>query len=261
MLLGVLLAVGVGAAPVSLAMPGLHGVRVDAAELDLYGEVLAARLRERGLKVVTSRDIGAVLGMERQRQLLGCAETSCVAELAGALGVDGLVSGDLAQVDAAWLLTVKVLSAKNGETLAQFDGTAAKAGELRALLGRAAEALVLQLAVKLERPELRPSSAGFSRAWALVPGAVAVAALSVGAWAELRADEKLRELPRQTDAEAARLVAREGTNYELAGHVLLGVGAAAAATSVVLLVLGGDRPPPLTLAPTPNGVAFVGVWP
>lgn len=61
-------------------------------------EVLATHLREHGLKVMTGRDIGAVLGLERQKQLLGCMDdsTSCSAELAGALGVGALVVGTVA---------------------------------------------------------------------------------------------------------------------------------------------------------------------
>ena len=82
-----------------LAAPGLNGVGLDAAFAGFAGEHLAQQLREAGLEVVTGSEIGAVLGIERQKQLLGCsAGASCMTELANALGADGVVLGDLAQV-------------------------------------------------------------------------------------------------------------------------------------------------------------------
>ena len=50
----------------------------------LSGASLAADIR-----VMTSGEVAQVIGLERQKQLLGCSETgaSCMAELAGALTV------------------------------------------------------------------------------------------------------------------------------------------------------------------------------
>src|SRR5262245_15063642 len=60
-------------------------------------ENVASELSASGrVEVVTSSDLNAILGLERQRQLLGCdteATSNCLAELTGALGAPLLVSG------------------------------------------------------------------------------------------------------------------------------------------------------------------------
>ena len=63
-------------------------------------EHLAGRMRGAELSVVTPAEVMTLLGRERQRQLLGCGEAaeSCLAELAGALGIDGVLLGEIAAV-------------------------------------------------------------------------------------------------------------------------------------------------------------------
>src|SRR3954464_15436468 len=76
--------------------------------------------REGGFKVTTKNDVAQVLGIERQKQLLGCgdAQSSCLAELAGALGVDGILSGSLARIGSGFTVTLRVLRATDGSELA-----------------------------------------------------------------------------------------------------------------------------------------------
>jgi hypothetical protein len=78
-----------------VAAPGLLCEGVSVSACTALNERLAETLRQHGHQVVTQRDMAVVLGMERQRQLMGCREgsESCLAELAGALGVDGVVQG------------------------------------------------------------------------------------------------------------------------------------------------------------------------
>src|SRR5206468_3795433 len=74
-------------------------------------------LRSDRLKVTTATDVANVLGVERQKQLLGCGDQSaCLAELAGALGVDGILSGSVVKTEATWLANVKVVRAGDGST-------------------------------------------------------------------------------------------------------------------------------------------------
>ena len=114
------------AAPTSVAMPTFNIVNVTSQEGALYAELLSARFAELGVRVVSARDIQTLLGLERQRALPGCNETSCIAELAGALGVDDVLLGDLAKVDGGWLVTLKLISSRDGSTRARFDGQAVR---------------------------------------------------------------------------------------------------------------------------------------
>ncbi len=62
----------------------------------------AAKVQQRtGYSVLSPADIQAQLGFDKTKQLMGCTDGSCVAELAGALGVDFLISGSLAKVGSS----------------------------------------------------------------------------------------------------------------------------------------------------------------
>ena len=79
--------------------------------IQAINEFLAGAIRDQGFEVLTSSDMVAVLGIERQRQLLGCADTSCMAELGGALGSAYLVHGTLAVLDQDSALTLSLVDA------------------------------------------------------------------------------------------------------------------------------------------------------
>ncbi|MBS2029218.1 MAG: hypothetical protein JST54_15050 [Deltaproteobacteria bacterium] len=78
-------------------------------------ETLGARLRELGLTVLSPADIEATLGVDRQRQLLGCGASSCLAELGAALGVDYIVRGSVSVLDQDTLLTLALIDTKGSE--------------------------------------------------------------------------------------------------------------------------------------------------
>ena len=87
--------------PVTLASTGFNAVRIAPEVVASFSDTFALRLNETGkVKVMTSGDVAAVLGAERQRQLLGCSDaaSSCMAELASALGADAIAIGDIAVI-------------------------------------------------------------------------------------------------------------------------------------------------------------------
>lgn len=110
-----------GQDPVKLASMGFNRVKVSAALATSFEETFALRLNETKLvRVTTPRDVASILGADRQKQLLGCADestSSCLAELAGALGAEGLITGEVAQVGKLTQLTIKILSPKTGQPL------------------------------------------------------------------------------------------------------------------------------------------------
>lgn len=60
-------------------------------------------------EVVSSEDVRTLLGVEAQKQLLGCDEDSCLTEIAGSLGADRIVAGSVGQVGDAYALTLRLL--------------------------------------------------------------------------------------------------------------------------------------------------------
>lgn len=109
---------------IKLAAPGFSGVNVSDKEAVFFNEYFAEKLSARGgLKITTASEVQAVLGLERQKQLLGCEEdTSCLIEIAGALGVDGIVLGSVARFGDSYGVNLKIIDAKNSEKWAGVSG-------------------------------------------------------------------------------------------------------------------------------------------
>lgn len=121
-LVGLLCAAGsawAGDTSVRVAVVPFSGVGVPADALSFDAEHLAQSARAPGLLVITSREIGTLIGLERQRQLMGCdsANSSCIAELAAALGAEAVVVGDIGHFDKTYQINVKVLSGSDAHVL------------------------------------------------------------------------------------------------------------------------------------------------
>ena len=260
MLLPVLLA-SLGAAP-SLAAPGLRCADFTQPTCDAFTDHLVQQLGAQGLKVVSSSDISSVLGLDRQKTLLGCVESSCTAELAGALGVDAIVTGSVARVAPTVLVNVRVISAKNGQVLAAFSESATGAETVPKTLERAAihiaEAVIAETTPR-SRSRLSPG------VWAA--GGVALAA-GIGGGICLglasSANTELRTTVGAPSTYDAQGTADRGRTFAIAGYALVGVAAAAALTSGALALFGRSSDA-VAIAPviTPTGgaVVFGGTFP
>lgn len=108
-----------GEAAVRVAVVPFSGVGVTADALNFDAEHLAQSTRAPGLQVITSREIATLIGLERQRQLMGCdsASNSCMAELAAALGAEAVLVGDIGHFDKTYQINVKVLSGSDAHVL------------------------------------------------------------------------------------------------------------------------------------------------
>lgn len=98
---------------VVLPLAALGGVAEERARL--LGDALAGELRRRpGVQVVTQADVAALLGVEKTRQMLGCTESGCMAEIGGALGADRVVHGSLGRVGGSLVVNLSTLDARRG---------------------------------------------------------------------------------------------------------------------------------------------------
>lgn len=135
-----LLALTLAATPsVKLAAPGLNTVGMTDTAGNAVVEYLADQLRGQGLSVTTRSQISALLGFERQKQLLGCGESSasCLAELAGALGVQGIITGSINRTRrGTFIVTVTVVDARDGRTVASASERTSDEDGLYDFLGR-----------------------------------------------------------------------------------------------------------------------------
>lgn len=70
-------------------------------------DLIAAQVAKAGrFQVLSASDVAAVLGFEKQRQALGCVESSCLAEIGGALNVQYMLSGQLGILGTRYHLTL-----------------------------------------------------------------------------------------------------------------------------------------------------------
>jgi len=252
------------AGPVKLAAPGFAcegaGEKLCAAYLERFSTLLGGA----AVKVTTASDVASVLGLERQKQLLGCSESGCLAELAGALGVDGLLTGSLVKTSAGWLATLKVVRTRDGATWVQATARPRTEEELQGFLDRTAGEFRAQL------PSGAPGLPGVVAAPAgpspLVPWIPAIAGGAVllggvGLFVASKVDAgSLKDVGTLLPPEQVRAVASRGAVEQTLGLVLGGVGLAAIAASLTWVQAGGQLQ--AGLVPVPGGGAVVvgGGW-
>ncbi len=116
------------------------------------GGVAANELDRMGtFQIVTADAIRNMLAFEKQRQMLGCADAGCMAEIGGALGVDWLVSGKVTKLAASAGVpeTLSVDLTLTNVKKAQREGsvieTARTETELVSKTGKATQKLVARI--------------------------------------------------------------------------------------------------------------------
>jgi hypothetical protein len=103
-----------------LPLTPLGGVSKETAQL--LDDALAGELRKRtGVSVLTQSDVGALLGVEKTRQMLGCTDSGCMAEIGGALGADRVVHGSIGRVGGTLVVNLSALDARKAASAASVS--------------------------------------------------------------------------------------------------------------------------------------------
>jgi hypothetical protein len=235
-------------------------LKIAALELGLNGldPGLAGPLTDQLVKpfapvrVVTPRDIGALLGLERQKELLGCsAGGECMAELGNALGVQGVLRGDVVKIGAVIQINARVIDPLGGKPLAQASEQITKDELLFDALTRVGADLRRQFYASLgETPPappgsdavvVRPMNRGMRR-WFPIPLVVGAASLvgsgALFALAKSRYDQLTQGNPMSIMASELPSLVEGGKLYQTLGAVFVTVGIAAVIAAVAVLVFG-----------------------
>lgn len=175
-------------------LKAVHGIEASLAQV--LNEVLLARLKESGVfsTVIGSSDIAAMIDMEQQKAALGCDDTSCLAELGGALGVPYLIDSSVSRVGDQYVITLKVLSVDDARVAARKVAMVANEAKIIAAL----EAMIPQVLATLEpapppaapaaakktaeQPPAVTSAPGSGRTTGWVVGALGLGSLAGGLW-------------------------------------------------------------------------------
>ncbi len=99
-------------------------------------EALSTEVAARGFfDVLSSKDIATMLGLERQRQMLGCSDdTSCLTELTGALGARFVMNGSVAKLGEAFQLTLQTMDSTKAQPIGRSTRIAPDLAALQAQL-------------------------------------------------------------------------------------------------------------------------------
>jgi hypothetical protein len=254
------LVIAAGSSPgraAKFASPGFSVINIEPKLAEFYTEHVAQQVKLTGVEIITVREIQSLLGMERQKALLGCTEeaSSCVAELASALGADGVLLGDIARLGARYTINLKVIGAQNGRTLAVFSDSASSEDEVIDALTRGARKLVVDASAALGRapPRLPTLEAPRPplRKIAIAPLALGVVAAGAGAVLLGLSEVDYQALKTGKPGADGATVAARGQTFGTLGVAGLVVGGVALAGAATLFFLGAE--PPVTVAVGPAG--------
>lgn len=263
MVLSTVTMLALAAAPVSLAAPGFSALGLDQKAGDFYSDQVSQQLGFRGLKVITRTEVNAMLGNERQRQLLGCSDesSSCTTELAGALGADALLLGDVAKTGDKYRLSVRIIGAKTGARLSSAVVTGSSEDALLEAFSTVSERMAAETTAKVRNLAPPAEAVGVSRErtgtkrffW--IPAAAGAVGLVGGAFAWTQAKSRydtLRSGQALQEPVPSRL-RNEGQSYQTLSAAGFGLAAAGIATAAGLYLWGSETVIEAGVALSPGG--------
>ena len=131
-----------------LAVLDLEAKGVEKSTAETLTDIVTVSLKKLGVFDVISRsDIQQMLNFEESKQLVGCtSNSSCLAEIGGALGVARVVTGSVGKVGSSYVINLSLLDTKSARVIERESRTVQ--GSLDKLVdetGNAAKFLVRSL--------------------------------------------------------------------------------------------------------------------
>jgi hypothetical protein len=193
-----------------------------------------------GAAVVSGEEVRSMLGFEAQRQALGCeGDSGCLAEIAGALGVDEVLTGRVGKLGRTFVLELRRIDIKKAKVVASVTSTVTGAedelvGAMRALVARvyglasreSAPAAAVSPPVEPTRTGSRGTLAlGLGLAGLVAGGAGIGWSLSTNAAYVAQQDGVTQPTVTRTTAERAQVIYPVSIGLAVAGAVTTIVGA------------------------------------
>lgn len=258
MLLPLLVSLALAADKPTVAVFDLQAAGVPAASASAIQDAVTDALAKRGFfEVISASEIRSMLGVERQKQLMGCSEgTSCTAELADALGSRFVLTGTLSKLGDAFQLSLQLLDTQKGQPIGR--GTRIAQNE---------RALVAMLPWLLAEATSTPAPPAPSKVLPIAIiglGAVALAAGGILGVNGLSRDSALQQDLAQPDTGAFKPRAFYNDEAQAIGVVktasLISLISGAALVTLGALLFPPEVQASVAMVPTARGFALVGVW-
>lgn len=175
----------------TLLIPGISVVGdVDPTVAYAVGDLLAERLsRSNKYAVIAGDDLRQMLDLEAQKQLAGCDDDSCVAEIAGSLDADAVLFGRISRLGEVLIVRMTFFDARNAVAESRLVIKVTNESELPGAIDREIGRYLGEDIPDPTPPKTEVEDAGFPFAGAGLIGAgvgIGVAALAAtvagGAW-------------------------------------------------------------------------------
>jgi outer membrane cobalamin receptor len=99
---------------ITIGVMEFKGVGLPQEMADVIADVIADHINKLGdVRVVSKADITALLNLEKQRRLAGCSDKECFAEVAGALGMPWMVTGNVSILGKSAILNLKLIDVRS----------------------------------------------------------------------------------------------------------------------------------------------------
>ena len=223
---------GVKVAQLKLALLSVHrGEGVSAGQSSTIEEVLLNALDATGrFKVVGSSDIAALLSFEVKRQAIGCDDSECMTQIAGALGVDFVATADIGRLGTTTVVTLKIMNVRTAAVAARAQQDVLSDDGLVP----AARAIANQVVAVMFGGSLRPAWARPAGWIALAAGGAALVTATI-LGATVRSDTSSLETTPRAGSQVHPLVQSIGTRA-VGANVLFGIGGLLAAGGATVVV-------------------------
>ncbi|MBI5495242.1 MAG: hypothetical protein HY904_09435 [Deltaproteobacteria bacterium] len=105
------------------------GITQESAEL--LTDVVVQTLRDAGVfsRVMSAKEIETVLAFNVTKEMASCGNSSCLAEIAGQLGVDFIVAGNVGRFGRAVVMNLRLLDVKTAAAVGSVSRTICGGGE------------------------------------------------------------------------------------------------------------------------------------
>lgn len=122
------------------------GTDVPKDKIELIGGSMASELSKRSnLEVITAADLRAMTALEANKAASGCDQSSCLAELAAAMGARYVIYGRIGALGEELIMQVNLFDAKEGRAVARDQRRGRDLGDLSASIAPSMDALLVAL--------------------------------------------------------------------------------------------------------------------
>jgi hypothetical protein len=108
----------------SIAVLDVQAPGLDATLLPSLTELVSSEVNKSDqYRVISSRDIQTLLGFEKQKELVGCDDATCITELVGALGVDQVIATQIGTLRDLFIVNLKLVNVRTAAVESRVSDT------------------------------------------------------------------------------------------------------------------------------------------